>query len=281
MVPSDYVAVYGLEDWEISIPALEVFTQITSAEFAVRPFLDRYGVRMLDQMRAWADHDDAAVRRLASEGGRPRLPWAERVPALIDDPAPIVPILDVLVDDVDGAVRRSVANSLNDVSKDHRELAIAIARRWSLGAGDGRMRTIRHGLRTLIKQGDAEALTILGFGHDPDIVIEATRIEPSTFTIGDAGRFSFTVRSTSRRSQRLEVDYVVTYARRSGRPYEKVWKGRSVDLEPGDSAVITRTVTFANMSTRTIHPGVHLLTPQVNGVRFAATEVLVGEGSAP
>lgn len=279
MVPSDYVAVYGVDDWQTSIPALEEFTTVISAEFAVRPFLNEYGARMIEQMVKWAEHEESAVRRLASEGSRPRLPWAERVPALIDDPSPIIPILDALVDDEDEVVRRSVANSLNDISKDHPDLAVEVAERWVAAMGDERSRTVRHALRTLVKKGYPAAMAVLGFQSEPAVQVEGIEVEPTAVPIGGSCRFSFVVRSTAETGQPLEIDFVVAYARPTGKTVEKVFKGRTVDLAARDSISIRRKVSFAHMSTRTIHPGIHLVTPQVNGKRFDPVRVSVEEGA--
>ena len=127
---TDYVEVYGLDDWEASIPALEEFTQQFSAEFAIRPFIVRYPERTMAQMLTWAGHESAEVRRLASEGCRPRLPWGIRLQDLVADPSPILPILERLKNDESESVRRSVANNLNDISKDNADVVLDLLPAW-------------------------------------------------------------------------------------------------------------------------------------------------------
>jgi 3-methyladenine DNA glycosylase AlkC len=127
MVFPDFVEVYGLDNWEVSIPALEFFTQHMSAEFAIRPFIARYPEKTLNQLLAWTEHSHPGVRRLASEGCRPRLPWGMRLHDLVADPSPIIPILEKLKNDPREEIRRSVANNLNDISKDHQTRPAHIA----------------------------------------------------------------------------------------------------------------------------------------------------------
>ena len=163
MIFPDFVEVYGLDDWEASIPALEEFTQQTSAEFAIRPFIVRYPERTMAQMLEWAGHAHEGVRRLSSEGCRPRLPWAIALSALKADPSPILPILDRLKGDPSESVRRSVANNLNDISKDNPDVVIGVLRRWQADDTDEMHRLTSHALRTLLKAGNLDALALLGY----------------------------------------------------------------------------------------------------------------------
>ncbi len=121
MVLPDYVEVYGQDDWDASLPALGLFTKYASSEFAIRPFLDKDPDRAMVWMLSLAEDDDERVRRFASEGCRPRLPWAMALPKFKKDPSPILPVLEKLKDDTSEFVRRSVANNLNDISKDNRK----------------------------------------------------------------------------------------------------------------------------------------------------------------
>ena len=163
MIFPDFVEVYGLDDWDVSLPALEQFTQQMSAEFAVRPFIVNDQARMMAQMFQWAHHASPAVRRLATEGCRPRLPWAMSLPALKADPSPILPILDALKADSSEDVRRSVANNLNDISKDHPDMVIDVLRRWQTEPSPEIQKIVNHALRTLIKAGHPDALRAARF----------------------------------------------------------------------------------------------------------------------
>lgn len=150
----------GQDPFEISMRAQYELTRRFSAEFSIRSFIVRQQSRTLAQLLEWTRDPDPHVRRLCSEGTRPRLPWASRIPAFIDDPSPVLPILDALKDDGELYVRRSVANHLGDIAKDHPDLAFDLCARWLAGASTERKWLIRHALRHPAKKGDREALSL-------------------------------------------------------------------------------------------------------------------------
>jgi 3-methyladenine DNA glycosylase AlkC len=191
---STFVARQGLDDPELALPLLAGLTPRWSSEWAVRPFIVRHPALAYDHLRGWTADDDEHVRRLASEGTRPRLPWAPRLRALVEDPTPNVPLLDALADDASAYVRRSVANHLNDISKDHPALALDLARRWL--SRDGAAWTARHGIRTLIKRGDPRALELAGVTIDAEIRLVA-RSRSSAIACRSATRRSSWSRSSS------------------------------------------------------------------------------------
>jgi len=262
---NDFVEEYGVDDPDVSLPALEQFTKIASAEFAVRPFIDRYPERMANQMREWAGNDDEAVRRLASEGFRPRLPWGMGLPALKKDPSPILPVLEVLHNDPSETVRRSVANSLNDISKDHPELVVTTLARWGADTPDGAILR-KHALRTLLKRGDPAALELLGFRTDAAVTVSGISVQPGTVAIGGHVLVEFQVVATGDSPQPVMVDYAVEFQNRSGTGSRKVFKGKADELAAGDSLTFRRKVSLQHMSTRTIFPGTHVVEAQVNGL---------------
>ena len=276
MVFPDYVEVYGLDNWEASMPALEVFTQAISAEFAIRPFIVRYQDQTLAQMQRWAEHEHPEVRRLASEGSRPRLPWGIALPALKADPAPILPILERLRGDESEIVRRSVANNLNDISKDNPKVVIDLLGRWQAEAMAGtsgevadRIRWItNHALRTLLKQGRPEALELLGYPSDPAIAVHNLSVEPEVVPIGGKVTLSFDVESQSNQPQNLMIDYVVHYVKANGSLAPKVWKLTKKTIKPREVLHISRKHSFAPVTTRRYYPGEHAVQPQINGRVF-------------
>lgn len=266
----DFIEVYGLEHWDTSILALMEFTSMNSSEFAVRPFIEKDQDRMLDVMLQWADHTSEHVRRLASEGCRPRLPWAPPLLRLKADPSPILPILERLKEDESEYVRKSVANNLNDISKDHPDLVLSIAERW---LADGNTKTnwiVKHGCRTLLKKGDPRALRLFGFGN-ADILAHVTisdlTITPATIHIGEEIRFSFTLSSEEPATFRLQfaVDYVKannkTSQKRFHLPERKGFQG---------TETIERKLSFQDLSTRKHYPGIHRLSVLVNGIEAAS-----------
>ncbi|MBC8080209.1 MAG: hypothetical protein H7X86_07675 [Gorillibacterium sp.] len=164
---SDFVAIYGQEDaqWELSMLALERFTQRSSAEFAIRPFLLRNPGRVMGQMEIWSQHPNEHVRRLSSEGCRPRLPWGVSLPMFKRDPTPVLSILEHLKADPSLYVRKSVANNLNDIAKDHPGVVLETVRCWK-GVDPKTDWIIRQGCRTLIRKADPEVLTLFGYAAD-------------------------------------------------------------------------------------------------------------------
>ena len=184
MVFSDYVAQYGQDHWDMSLAALREFTQYISAEFAIRPFLRHDAGRALTAMREWARDPHPAVRRLASEGSRPRLPWGISLPAFKRDPRPLLPILDQLKSDPDESVRRSVANNLNDIAKDHPDWVLDLAEAW-YGRTNQVDAVLKHGCRTLLKAGNTRALRLFGFAAPTQVEVSYFSLRPARPAIGE------------------------------------------------------------------------------------------------
>ncbi len=269
MALSDYVALYGQDDFDTSMRALADFTRFGSSEFAVRHFLRRDLVRTLAVMQGWASSPDEHVRRLASEGSRPRLPWSFKLPDIINDPARIVPILEALKADDSAYVRKSVANSLNDITKDDPAFALGLVENWD--RDDTRTRWIvRHALRGLIKKGHTGALARIGIEDRADVAVEDLRVTPGSVRIGGAVSIGFMLRSTSPDVQTLVVDYVVHYVKKSGAASAKVFKLKTVTLAAGQSLPIVKALSLKDLTTRTHHAGTHRVEVQVNGRRMGA-----------
>ncbi|MGD8397232.1 MAG: DNA alkylation repair protein [Anaerolineae bacterium] len=276
---TDYVEVYGLDDWDASIPALEVFTERMSAEFAIRPFIARYPERTMAQMLAWSHHDSAEVRRLASEGCRPRLPWGMRLHGLVADPAPVLPILERLKDDESESVRKSVANNLNDISKDNPDVVLDLLRRWQADAGEEVRWITGHALRTLVKQGHPEALALLGYGSGDELVVHNLTVEPRRLAIGDRVTLSFDVESRAGEPMNLMIDYVVYHMRANGTQSPKVFKLTKRTVEPGEVLHVEKRHSFAPVTTRRYYPGEHAIEPKINGRLFGRVTFVLEEGS--
>jgi 3-methyladenine DNA glycosylase AlkC len=267
MVFPDYVDCYGRENLDTSLDALELFTQEVSAEFAIRPFIERYPQETMARMLAWAGHSHPGVRRLASEGCRPRLPWGMGLPALKRDPSPILPILERLKNDPDEAVRRSVANNLNDIAKDNPDVVLRLLRDWQAGATPEVAWITRHALRTLVKDGDPGALDLLGYGAAA-VSVSPVAVTPQEVMMGESVTFSFTITSTASAPQDLVVDYALHLQRAGGKQTAKVFKIGKWTLQPGDTLTITRSHNFRPITTRKYYPGPHAVQPQVNGALY-------------
>jgi 3-methyladenine DNA glycosylase AlkC len=260
----DFVEVFGAEDPGRSVPALAVITRWCSAEFAIRPFLLQYPERMYPQMLAWSAHGSEMVRRLASEGFRPRLPWGMGIPALKRDPSPILPVLEKLKADPSETVRRSVANNLNDISKDHPALALDIARRWH-GQNPATDRLVRHALRGLLKKGHAEALAQFGFEQEVTGIVLENLSAPDTVALGGVLEFSFSVKNTAAEARQIRLEYGIDYLTGSGKISPKVFKIKEMRLAPGQAEMIKRHQRLTDFTTRKHYAGEHRLRILVNG----------------
>lgn len=264
MFMPDYVALYGQDDFEFSIEALRDLTQSFSAEFAIREFLAADFERTLAVMREWVGDESPHVRRLASEGSRPRLPWATQVPALMVPPGPTLPILEALKADPSEYVRRSVANHLNDFSKDYPEQMLDLVSGWSLE--DERTRwVVKHAARSLIKKGHPRSFALFGFEKKPRIEVGPMEFSPDSLRIGESLLFSIAVRSKKKRPQQLAIDYAVDYVKKAAKRSRKVFKLKETRLEPGEELRIEKKHDFADLSTRTHFPGTHRIELMVNG----------------
>jgi 3-methyladenine DNA glycosylase AlkC len=275
-----FVEHYGLEHLDESLAAMHAITQRHTAEFAIRPFLIRYPAPTLATLERWASDPSFHVRRLVSEGARTRLPWAGRLPAFIADPRPVLALLERLKDDPSPYVRRSVANNLNDIAKDHPELALATLARWSEGADDTRRALIRHALRTLVKQGRPEALALLGAG-EPQVELVALEVAPARVAIGQSLTLAVQLQSTAAAPQQLVVDYVLHMPGANGRRRSKVFKLRSQSLGPGERLQLSRRHSFVPVTVRRLYPGTHRIEVQVNGRILGGAEFELLERPAP
>jgi 3-methyladenine DNA glycosylase AlkC len=239
-----------------------------SAEYAVRPFIIHDQDRMMAQMFQWAHHASVQVRRLSTEGCRPRLPWAMALPALKADPSPILPILELLKSDESEDVRRSVANNLNDISKDNPQVVIDVLRRWQEINTDAIKQITHHALRTLIKAGHPDALELLGHDSQVEVVVRNLTVEPETVAVGGKLAFSFEIESTGPAEQNLVIDYLVYFMKANGKQAPKVFKLTKKKLAPGETVQINKRHSFAPITTRVYYPGEHAIAIQVNGTAF-------------
>ena len=274
-----YVARSGIDRPDLALPLLAGLTPRWSSEGPIRPFIERHPDVTYEHLRRWSRDPDEHVRRLVSEGTRPRLPWAPQLRALIADPTPNLELLERLVDDPSEYVRRSVGNHLNDISKDHPELAVDLARAW-LGRGEGAAWAVRHGLRTLVKRGHPGALEALGVSTDADVRLGALTVDQDRVTIGDAVTFTFTLELHGTREAEAVIDYRVHYVGARGLLAPKVFKLTRRRLVPGRTVTVSRRHRFEHVSIRRILPGRHVVDVQVNGRVLGSVEIDVVDGGA-
>lgn len=198
-----------------------------------------------------------------SEGTRPRLPWGMRLQALVEDPSPTLPLLEALKDDPEEYVRRSVANHLNDIAKDHPGVVVEVARRWWSEGDETRRRLVRHALRSLVKQGHPGALAVLGFGA-PSVVVR-WRADGVVVLGGAPLQLEAVLRSTSKKKQRLLVDFALHHQKANGKTSPKVFKWTERELAPGETVTLTKAHAMRPVTTRRYYPGLHAAELMVNG----------------
>ncbi|MGW0730575.1 DNA alkylation repair protein [Streptomyces sp. GbtcB7] len=264
---------------------LHLLAQLTprlTGEFALRTFLNADLDRTLATARTWTDSPDPAVRRLASEGTRPRLPWARQVPELNRKPKATVPLLDRLRTDSSQVVRRSVANHLNDISRLDAGLAAEVAGRWMHNPVSTTPALVRHAMRTLVKKGEPAALELVGFhGSRDDLKVVGPLAEETEISMGGTLVFTARVTNVSDQPVSLAIDYVIHHMKANGKQAPKVFKLAKRGLVPGESAELTRSHSFRPISTRVYYPGAHAVQLQVNGHQFDKVDFrLVEAGEA-
>jgi hypothetical protein len=184
----------------------------------------------------------------------------------------VIALLELLKDDPERYVQRSVANNLNDIGKDHPDLAVEVCRRWSAGASPGREWIVKHALRSLVKKGHRGALGTLGLGGKPNVRVTGVRLIPPRVKLGGELRFSFEIASTGKRIQALLIDYVVHFVKANGATRPKVFKLRRIGLSPSARMKLGSTVSFEDMTTRRHYRGRHRIDLLINGVAYPLAE---------
>lgn len=266
-----FVASYGADDFKRSMAALTYFTTFGSAEFAVRHFLLRDFKRTLAVMQQWSQDENEHVRRLASEGSRPRLPWSFRLAQVQADPTLCASILDNLRADSSLYVRKSVANHLNDITKEHPDWVLSLIEGWPLDNPHTAW-IARHALRSLIKQGNSRALAIMGAGARAEVKIHQLTVTPAVINLGERINLSFSLESTADTPQKLVVDYAIDYVKSAGHSAAKVFKLKAFTLGAGEHHTINRAQHIRELTTRKHYPGKHAVHVLVNGERLGSAQ---------
>ncbi|MEW6056590.1 MAG: DNA alkylation repair protein [Bdellovibrionota bacterium] len=273
---TEFVQTYGLEDFDESMLALREFTKVFTSEFAVRPFLKRYPEKTLALLSKWATDESRHVRRWVSEGTRPRLPWGERLEIFVKQPQLTLPLLEKLKSDPEIYVRKSVANHLNDIAKDHPDLVVKVLKRWQAQAKNedlAKFHWIRnHALRVLIKQGYEPALELIGINSKAKIGVRGLSLRQDRYRVNDLIEFEFKVVSLEKNEQKLVIDYVIHHVKSNKERTPKVFKLKNVILKPGEALRLKKKHSLKPITTRRYYPGKHLLEIQVNGKILAKRE---------
>ena len=271
MPMAHYVGLRGHDHFDLSMTLLKEMTKRSSSEFGIRFFLLQSPEKTLSVLKTWTTDSNYHVRRLVSEGTRPRLPWAMRLPIFIKNPSPVIDLLEILKDDDKEYVRRSVANNLNDIAKDHPGRVASIAGQWMKGAGRERKRLIRHSCRTLVKRGHKETLKVLGY-ETPKIEQAAINILTAEVEFGSFLEFAFSMTSSANHDQPLIIDYIIHHQKANGNTSPKVFKWRTTSLLANETLILTKKHAIKKITTRVYYPGLHKVEVMVNGLSAREAE---------
>ena len=267
----EYVSTFGLEHFDFSMEALERYTVYCSSEFAVRDFIILDQERAFEFINKWKFSKNHHVRRLASEGSRPRLPWGKKLHSLVKDPEPLRQILEHLNQDDSEYVRKSVANCLNDISKDNPEWMLDLVESWD-NSNALTAWIIKHGARGLIKQGYPRVFSLFGFTADPKLELGEIALSAEKIKIGDELEFYFMVNNLEEKEVKLAVDFKVYYIKKTGKSLPKVFKLKELVIPKGTSEKIRKKHSFKDVSIRKHYPGIHKIEVVVNGKAVAEKE---------
>ena len=267
----DFVEVHGQDEghWDVSIAALARYTAYSTSEFAVRPFIIKHEERMMAQMAAWARHDNEHVRRLASEGCRPALPWGQALASFKKDPLPVLVILEQLKADPSLYVRKSVANNLNDISKTHPDLVIQTVKDW-YGKNAHTDWIVKHACRTLLKKGNKDVLGIFGFADAGCAQVDGFALSAASVAIGEDISFSFTIEA--KKAAKLRLEYGIDYVKANGKRNRKIFQISEISLQKNGKKSYTKSHSFAEVSTRKHYPGIHSVTLLVSGAEHGTLD---------
>jgi len=263
-----YVELFGLEHFDRSIETMKQLTQYGTAEFAIRPFMNRYTDRMMPILIKWALDKNEHIRRLAAEGSRPRGVWVAHIESFKKNPTPVLELLEILKADPSLYVRKAVANNLNDISRDNPGKAIAVARRWRKNGNAHTKWIVKRGCRTLFKQGRSEVLSIFGFSSNPKVTINKVKMSSIKIKVGSELELSYEIISNSRNKQKLALGYAVHFLRPKGNHNYKLFKLAEKEISAGEKMTISAKHKFRQLSTRKYCLGQHKFDLLVNGKTF-------------
>ncbi|MEO8057952.1 MAG: DNA alkylation repair protein [Burkholderiales bacterium] len=265
----EYVARRGLQSPQRALATLHALTQRFTAEWPVRAFIEQHPELTFKTLAQWAGDPSEHVRRLVSEGSRPRLPWGLQLKALIKNPSPTLPLLLALQDDTSEYVRRSVANHLNDIAKDHPAVVAKWLEQHLVDASPERRALLKHATRTLIKQGDMRVLKAWGLGK-PLRGSATLVITPKQVTVGDSVELAVTLASTASHAQKLVIDYAVHHVKANGSTSGKVFKGWTIELAAHETRALRKSHSMRLITTRVYHAGHHAVDLCINGQGVAS-----------
>lgn len=276
MPMGNLVARKGKEHFDLSMKLLYEMTKRFTSEWPIRTFIELYPKKSLEILHIWSEDENSHVRRLVSEGTRPRLPLASPLRKFIEDPLPVIELLTKLNSSPELFVRRSIANNLNDIAKDNPDVVTSTLRKWKNADGSKNMEwLIQHALRTLLKQGNLDALDLLGYSANPIIDINNFTLQKSNISIGEKLVLKFELKNRSTEPVNLMIDYIIHFMKKNGKTNPKVFKLSKKTLKGGELVRLSKSHTITQLSTRKIYPGKHKIQLQINGHQFKTVDFTV------
>jgi 3-methyladenine DNA glycosylase AlkC len=260
---------HGMKDLKTSISLMESLSMLTSCEFAVRHFMIQYPDEMLKQMLVWTQHPHEYLRRFASEGTRPKLPWGLALQNFITDPSPIIPILQALKNDESEYVTKSVSNSINDISKNHPQLVLNLLKKWS---GNTDVRVLKHAARTLLKSGNAEALKVFGLHKHQAFELESFNLTTTKVKINSTCEFQCEISNSSKSTAKLRLEYAIYFLNNNGKHFKKVFKISEREIAAKEKIIISKKHSFKQITTRKYYPGKQYVSIIINGKESSSKE---------
>jgi len=270
-----FVRDYGVEHFVISMAAQYELTQRFTAEFSLRPYFERHYAACMQLFAHWARDPSEHVRRLVSEGTRPRLPWAPKLASVIQQPQLTAPLLELLKDDPSLYVRRSVANHLNDIGKDNPDYLLQLLEGWAQDASKERRWLIKHALRSAVKRGNSRAISMLGFAGVQGVQVQSVALAPAQPQLGQTLSIGGALLLNAASAVDVLVDLIMDFPGVSGRR-QKVFKITSGRLDAAQPLAFKKTISLQPMTTRTYYPGRFVFTLLVNGNPLPLIEVDIG-----
>jgi len=261
----DYIATFGLEHPKQSLEVMKELTSLFSAEFAIRPFILNYPETCHAEFVQWTTDENEDIRRLVSEGTRPKLPWGIQLKPFVVDPTPNIPLLSQLCNDTSLYVRRSVANHLNDIAKDHPNIVIQTCKAWLKKPSEEIKWVVKHATRTLVKAGNKEVFPLLGFTENPKIIVSDFSLSAEQVLLGDNISYEVTLSNKNKKPQYIVIDFAIYFMKANGKLQAKVFKGKNQKLAPNESVTFRKSFSFKPITTRKYYTGEHKLEILING----------------
>lgn len=255
---TQFVADYGLHEVKSSLLALKEMTQVSTSEFAIRPFLINHEKETLKILSEWTTDPNEHVRRWLSEGTRPLLPWGQKIPRFVENPELTWPILDSLKNDSAEYVQKSIANHLNDHSKNHPKWVLqkieSIKNEWIK----------KHALRTLIKKGNSSALKAIGISQSfPHVLL--FKAKKNKIKLGESIELQIVLINKQKKDLKLILDLEMHFLKNNGKLSPKVFKGRNLILESNKKRELQIKVPIKKITTRKYYSGSQACILKING----------------